>query len=218
MKIPCPDSESPWQTGLGSSCAKPIGEGHTTCSSCLNHQFWNIGTHSENFKFPSSDSESPPNLGLEPLWMKSIREDHPTCSSCPNHYFGYSRCHRHNQTFSWTYSRSPQKMGLETCWTVQFGGGQIFKLPGFCHCFGFSGLIRKVTGLGTPDLESPQKGLSGDTHIFQFGPYPICTKPPYIFRTQCSISPYAWYRCGWTAGQIRHRGSLITDLEPIAKL
>jgi hypothetical protein len=69
-------------------------------------------------------------------------------------------------------------MGLETCQTVQFGGDQIFKPPGFHHCFGFSGLIRKGTDLGTLDSESPQKGLSGDTHIFQFGPYPICTKPP----------------------------------------
>src|ERR1700676_3538036 len=79
-------------------------------------------------------------------------------------------------------------MGLGTCQTVQFGGGQIFKPPGFRHCFGFSGLIRKGTDLGTLDSESPQKGLSGDTHIFQFGPYPICTKnpPPHIFRTQCS--------------------------------
>jgi len=76
-------------------------------------------------------------------------------------------------------------MGLGTCQTIQFGGGQIFKLPGFHHCFGFYGLIRKGTNLGILDLESPRKG---DTHIFQFGPYPICTKNPPIY----SVSPYAW--------------------------
>src|SRR6202051_5412468 len=45
----------------------------------------------------------------------------------------------------------------------------------------FPCLIRKVTNLGTLDLESPQKGLSGDIHIFQFEPYPMC-----IFRALCS--------------------------------
>ena len=32
MNIPCTDSESPWQTSLGSSSTKPIGEGHLTPS------------------------------------------------------------------------------------------------------------------------------------------------------------------------------------------
>src|SRR5882762_10348252 len=51
----------------------------------------------------------------------------------------------------------------------------------------FPCLIRKVTNLGTLDLESSQKGLSSDIHIFQFEPYPICTKnPPHIFKALCS--------------------------------
>ena len=183
FKFPSSDSESPWNFGLESLSTKWIGGGHPTCSSCLNHQFCHIGIHSRNFTFPSSDSESPPNLGLEPLSTKSIREGHLTCSSCPNQYVGYSRCHTHNQAFSWPDSWSPWKMGLGTCWTVQFRGGQILKPPGFRQCFGFYCLIRKCTNLGTLDSESPPKGLSGDTHIFLFEPYPIYTKnTPYIIH------------------------------------
>src|ERR1700676_3189389 len=55
----------------------------------------------------------------------------------------------------------------------------------------FPCLIRKVTNLGTLDLESPQKGLSGDIHIFQFEPYPICTKNPPTYSEPYAVSPYA---------------------------
>src|SRR5882762_4286992 len=55
----------------------------------------------------------------------------------------------------------------------------------------FPCLIRKVTNLGTLDLESSQKGLSSDIHIFQFEPYPICTKNPPTYSKPYAVSPYA---------------------------
>src|SRR5882672_5764100 len=64
---------------------------------------------------------------------------------------------------SWYKSNSPKTEGAK------------FQTTGF---FMFSCLIRKGTNLGPPDLESSQKGASGDTHIVHFGPHPICLKIP----------------------------------------
>jgi hypothetical protein len=58
----------------------------------------------------------------------------------------------------------------------------------------FSCLIRKGTNLGPPDLESSQKGASGDIHIVHFGPHPICLKippPPYPIGHITSLQPLA---------------------------
>jgi hypothetical protein len=54
----------------------------------------------------------------------------------------------------------------------------------------FSCLIRKGINLGPPDLESPQKDASGNTHIFHFSPYPICPKitPSLPYRNVANLS------------------------------
>ena len=83
-------------------------------------------------------------------------------------------------------------MGLGTCQTVQFGGGQIFKPPGFRHCFGFSGLIRKGTDLGTLDSESPQKGFPVIPIFSNLGHILYAPKTPPIYSEPNAVSPYAW--------------------------
>ncbi len=74
---------------------------------------------------------------------------------------------------SWYKSNCPKRRGSN------------FKPPAFREYFVFSCLIRKGTNLGPPNLESPRKGASGDTHIVHFGPHPICLKiPPSLpYRT-----------------------------------
>src|SRR5882724_5744261 len=82
--------------------------------------------------------------------------------------------------------------------------GSNFKPPAFREYFVFSCLIRKGTNLGPPDLESSQKGASGDTHIVHFGPLPICLKIPpsspyrthHNFATPCYCNRHCNAVCG----------------------
>src|SRR5258705_4533169 len=82
--------------------------------------------------------------------------------------------------------------------------GSNFKPPAFREYFVFSCLIRKGTNLGPPNLESPRKGASGDTHIVHFGPHPICLKiPPSLpyrthhnFATPCYCNKHCNAVCG----------------------
>ena len=46
----------------------------------------------------------------------------------------------------------------------------------FRQYFVFSCLIKNSTVMGTPDLESTQKGAPADAQIVHFGQDPICTK------------------------------------------
>ena len=69
-------------------------------------------------------------------------------------------------------------MGLGTSWTVQNGGGQIFKPPGFHQYFAFFSLIRNGAMMGPPDLESTHKDASGDTHIIYFRQFQMCWNHP----------------------------------------
>jgi hypothetical protein len=54
--------------------------------------------------------------------------------------------------------------------------GVKFHTAGFHQYFVFYCLIKNSTVMGTPDLESNQKGAPGDAQIIHFRQDPICTK------------------------------------------
>ena len=87
-------------------------------------------------------------------------------------------------------SPSYKTESFQTPWTPNQRRSN-FKLPAFHEYFVFSCLIRKGINLGPPDLESPQKGASGNTHIIHFGPYPICPKiTPLLTLANLSVARF----------------------------
>ena len=59
-----------------------------------------------------------------------------------------------------------------------------------CTC---SGLITQGINLEPPDLEFPQKGASGATHIVHFGPHPICATEPPNYAQIIKWTRSIWY-------------------------
>ena len=107
--------------------------------------------------------------------MKQIGEGHPTPSSSPITILGIAHGPGQIKQFCGQIHDLLKKWVL-----VQVEPSESeevkFQTAAFCEYFVFSCLIRKGINLGPPDLESPQKGASGNTHIFHFSPYHICPK------------------------------------------
>ena len=96
----------------------------------------------------------------------------------PNQHFGYGTYTRLNKAILRADSWSPQKSVLVQVEPSKTEEVKFYTIC-FSHVFCVFWPVKKGLTFGPPDLEFPQKGTSGDTHIVHFGPHPICaTEPP----------------------------------------